>query len=69
MEPNPLSEIRNIRRQISRECGDDLDSVLDYYVAQQEKMKASGAYDFVVKPAPSGPAQTASGQRAEPNSR
>jgi hypothetical protein len=31
MEPDPLREIRDIRRQISKECGDDPDKVFAYY--------------------------------------
>jgi hypothetical protein len=50
MEPNPLREIRDIRRQISKECGDDPDKVFAYYMQHQEKMKASGKYKFVSKP-------------------
>lgn len=50
MEPDPLREIRDIRRQISKECGGDPDKVFAYYVAQQEKMKDSGKYTFVTKP-------------------
>jgi len=69
MEPNPLSEIRNIRRQISRECGRDSDKVLDYYLEQQAQMKASGNYKFVVKPAAGVPAGTATEQCDDPKSR
>lgn len=56
MEPDPLREIRDIRRQISKECGDDPDKVFAYYVAHQEKMRASGKYKFVSKPVPAGSA-------------
>jgi hypothetical protein len=44
MEPNPLREIRDIRRQISKEYGDDPDKVFAYYMKHQDKMKASGKY-------------------------
>ena len=50
MEPDPLREIRDIRRQISKECGDDPEKVFAYYIAHQEVMKASGKYVFVTKP-------------------
>ena len=50
MEPDPLREIRDIRRQISNECGGDPRKVFAYYVAYQDKMKASGKYTFVTKP-------------------
>ena len=50
MEPDPLREIRDIRRQISKECGGDPKKMFAYYVAHQEKMKASGKYTFVTKP-------------------
>lgn len=56
MEPDPLREIRDIRRQISKECGDDPDKVFAYYVKHQEKMKASGKYKFVSKPGHTAPA-------------
>jgi len=50
MGPDPLREIRDIRRQISKECGGDPKKVFAYYVAHQQKMKASGKYTFVTKP-------------------
>jgi len=50
MEPDPLREIRDIRRQISKECGDDPDKVFDYYRAHQEQMKSTGKFKFVTKP-------------------
>ena len=50
MEPDPLREIREIRRSISKECGDDSEKVFAYYIAHQEKMKASGKYTFVTQP-------------------
>ncbi len=50
MEPDPLREIRDIRRQISKECGNDSEKVFAYYLAHQQKMKASGIYTFATQP-------------------
>lgn len=50
MEPEPLREIRDIRRQISKECGDDPEKVFDFYMAHQEKMKSTGKFKFATKP-------------------
>jgi len=50
MEPDPLREIRDIRRQISKECGDDSTKVFAYYVAHQEKMKSTGKFKFATQP-------------------
>jgi hypothetical protein len=66
MEPDPLREIREIRRQISLECDNDPDKVFDYYVAHQEKMKATGKYKFVIKPVAGVPAGPATEQTDEP---
>lgn len=66
MEPNPLREIRDIRRQISKECGDDPDKVFAYYMKYQERMKATGKYKFVSKPGqtiPAGPATEPTDER------
>ncbi|MEZ6102149.1 MAG: hypothetical protein R3E01_24705 [Pirellulaceae bacterium] len=65
MEPVPLREIRDIRRQISKECGDDPEKVFAYYMAHQEKMKASGKYKFVSKPKQAAPAGLATEQMDE----
>lgn len=62
MEPNPLREIRDIRRQISKECGDDPDKVFAYYMKLQEQMKASGKYKFVSQPTHAAPAGLATEQ-------
>ena len=62
MEPDPLREIRDIRRQISKECGDDPEKVFQYYMAHQEKMKATGKFTFVTKPVPREPAGLATEQ-------
>ena len=51
MERDPLREIRDIRRQISLECNDDPEKVFDYYIAHQERMKSTGGFKFVIKPA------------------
>jgi hypothetical protein len=66
MQPDPLREIRDIRRQISLECGNDPEKVFDYYVAHQEKMKATGKYKFVSKPVAGLPAGMATEQTDEP---
>ncbi len=66
MEPDPLREIRAIRRQISKECGDDPEKVFAYYMAHQEKMKSSGKYKFVTKPMPRVPAALGTEQTDEP---
>ena len=50
MEPNPLREIRDIRRSISSECDDQPERVLDYYISRQEEMKTNGKYKFVSGP-------------------
>ncbi len=62
MEPDPLREIREIRRQISLECDNDSEKVFDYYMAHQEKMKATGKFKFVTKPVAGVPAGTATEQ-------
>ncbi len=50
MEPDPLREIRDIRRQISEECGNNPERVFAYYLAHQQKMKDSGVYTFATQP-------------------
>ena len=65
MEPDPLREIRDIRRQISLECDNDPEKVFDYYVAHQEKMKATGKYKFVSRPVAGLPAGMATEQSDE----
>ncbi len=47
METDPLNEVRNIRRTISKECNDDPKKVLEYYLKHQEESKQSGKYRFV----------------------
>ena len=66
MEPDPLREIRDIRRQISKECGDDPEKVFEYYMAHQEEMKATGKFKFVTKPVPRETAGMATEQSGEP---
>ncbi len=65
METDPLREIREIRRQISKECSDDPDKVFAYYMKHQEQMKASGKYKFVSKPGHTTPAGLAIEQSDE----
>ena len=50
METDPLNEVRNIRRMISKECNDDPKKVFEYYLKHQEKSKRSGKYRFVDAP-------------------
>jgi hypothetical protein len=50
MEIDPLKEVRNIRRKISKECNDDPKKVFDYYLKHQEQSKRSGKYKFVNTP-------------------
>ena len=69
MEPDPLREIRDIRRRISNECGDDPRKVFASYVAHQEKMKASGMYTFVTQPIDRKSAGMATEQCDEPDRR
>ena len=47
METDPLNEVRNIRRTISKECNDDPEKVFEYYLKHQEDSKRSGRYRFV----------------------
>lgn len=70
MEPDPLREIRDIRRQISLECNGDPEKVFDYYMAHQANMKSTGRFTFVTKPAarvPSGMATEQSDAREREN--
>lgn len=62
MEIDPMREIRNIRRQISDECGNDPEKVFDYYQARQEELKATGKYRFVSKPVDATSARLATDQ-------
>ena len=50
MADDELTAVRSIRRDISDECGGDLDRVLDYYEDVQKRMKESGRYEFVNEP-------------------
>ena len=65
MEPDPLREIREIRRRISEECDNDPQKVFDYYVAYQEKMRATGEFRFVTRPVAHVPAGTTTEQTDE----
>ena len=65
MEPDPLQEIREIRRRISSECDHDPAKVFDYYSARQAAMMSTGNYEFVSRPSgglsagdPAGPVPT-----------
>ena len=50
MADDELAAVRSIRRDISQECGDDLDRVFDYYQDVQQRIKESGRYEFVNQP-------------------
>ncbi len=50
METDPLNEVRNIRRTISKECNDDPKKVFEYYLRHQAESKRSGKYRFVNTP-------------------
>lgn len=50
METDPLNEVRNIRRTISKECDDDPKKVFEYYLKHQEESKRSGKHRFVCTP-------------------
>ena len=50
MKPDPLNEVRSIRRTISKECDDDPKKVFEYYLNHQEESKRSGKYRFVNTP-------------------
>ena len=50
MADDELAAVRSIRREISQECGGDLDRVFDYYEDVQKRIKESGRYEFVNRP-------------------
>jgi len=66
METDPLNEVRNIRRMISKECGDDPKKVFEYYLKHQEESKRSRKYRFVNAPMESANAAHATEQTVEP---
>ena len=68
MEINPMREIRNIRRQISEECGNDPEKVFGYYQARQDQLKASGKYTFVTQPLATAHSGLATEQSVAPES-
>jgi hypothetical protein len=39
--------VRQIRQEISEECGHDIDAVLAYYRAVEEELKRTGEFQFV----------------------
>ena len=53
MTTDPLNEVRNIRRAISKECDDDPKKVFEYYLKHQDQAKRSGKYRFINAPAES----------------
>lgn len=65
METDPLNEVRNIRRMISKECDDDPKKVFAYYLKHQEESKRSGKYRFVSTPLQSVSAAQATEQTDE----
>ena len=50
MADDELAAVRSIRRDISKECGDDPERVFDYYEDEQSRIKESGKYKFVTEP-------------------
>ena len=51
MDRDPLvDEVRETRREISRECGHDIWKLYARYKAAQEQMKADGTGQFVSQP-------------------
>ncbi|MEX0867875.1 MAG: hypothetical protein WD030_10995 [Pirellulales bacterium] len=66
METDPLNEIRNIRRMISKECNDDPKQVFEYYLKHQEESKRSGKFRFVNTPLEGVRTARAIEQRDEP---
>jgi len=66
METDPLNEVRNIRRMISKECNDDPKKVFEYYLKHQEESKRSGNYRFVNTPLQSISTGQATEQLREP---
>ncbi len=50
MADNELADIRAVRRNISEECGEDLDRVFEYYEEVQNRVKKTGRYEFIQEP-------------------
>jgi len=50
MADKELAAVRSIRRDISKQCGDDPERVFDYYERAQRRIKESGRYEFVTEP-------------------
>lgn len=50
METDPLNEVQNIRREISKQCQDAPKKVFEYYMKHQEESKRSGKYQFIDSP-------------------
>ena len=67
METDPLNEVRNIRRTISKECNDDPKKVFDYYLKHQSESKRAGKYRFINIPLQSVTAAQATEQMDEPD--
>jgi hypothetical protein len=65
METDPLNEVRNIRRIISKECDDEPRKVFGYYLKHQDESKRSGKYRFVSTPLQSVGASQATEQTDE----
>lgn len=49
MADNEIRTIRQVRHDISREHGHDVDKVIAYYRKVEEKIKQTGEFRFVVK--------------------
>ena len=65
MPTDPLNEVRNIRRQISAECEDNPQKVMEYYLRHQEESKRAGEYRFVMAPVESVHAERATEESDE----
>lgn len=47
MRNDPLKDVRDVRRKISSECGDDPDRIFAFYRRHQSETKRSGQFQFV----------------------
>ena len=46
MTDEEIKAVRQIRREISQECGHDVHKVAEYYRAVEEELKQSGTFRF-----------------------
>jgi len=64
MADEEIKIIRQVRHEISAECGHDVDRVVAYYRRVQEELKRSGRFrfaEFPASPVPSGTSERAVG--------